>query len=426
MSTRFNWLSITALHRWGVKGSLSILDQGLYSGANFVLSILLARWLSVDHYGIFALMLALFQFALQIQNGVLLEPMSILGPARHQESINQYIANQIVLNFVVLVSICTFFSLGLLSLVEAGWGAESIRTQALFTLLFPILSLPWLVRRVFYIKNRPEISMFSSLLYSSVLLTGTLVLYTSNLLSIRTAVVVMGLAAFSTGLFVFPFRAMQHGIRQYNFKLFDLLKENWVYGKWAIATGLLVTIATQFQLFTAVGLLGTTAAGALRASQNLIQPMSISVTSIMSFALPSLSRDYGLNIMGGFEKKRKLITGLLLCMTLTYMLLMVLFRFEVMLFIYGQKYVDYSDLLLVWMFVPVIMALNSGIGTALRARQHPELLLLVSIVWAIFSLITSIIFTTKWGIWGATISTMLGYLIAYLATLIAYNRLEKN
>ena len=33
------------LSRWARKGSLAVLDQGLFSGANFLVNILLARWL---------------------------------------------------------------------------------------------------------------------------------------------------------------------------------------------------------------------------------------------------------------------------------------------------------------------------------------------------------------------------------------------
>ncbi|MGB5153560.1 MAG: hypothetical protein WBN74_07940, partial [Candidatus Sulfotelmatobacter sp.] len=31
---------------WAMKGGLAILDQGVFAGSNFVISILLARWLS--------------------------------------------------------------------------------------------------------------------------------------------------------------------------------------------------------------------------------------------------------------------------------------------------------------------------------------------------------------------------------------------
>jgi hypothetical protein len=42
---------------WFKKGSLAVLDQGLFSGANFIVNILLARWLAPEEYGAFAVAL---------------------------------------------------------------------------------------------------------------------------------------------------------------------------------------------------------------------------------------------------------------------------------------------------------------------------------------------------------------------------------
>src|SRR6202030_792544 len=40
------------LRLWINKGGLALLDQGLISGSNFILSMLLARWLTPESYGV--------------------------------------------------------------------------------------------------------------------------------------------------------------------------------------------------------------------------------------------------------------------------------------------------------------------------------------------------------------------------------------
>ena len=42
------------IRRWGAHISFSLVDQALFSGANFLLNILLARWLLPEAYGAFA------------------------------------------------------------------------------------------------------------------------------------------------------------------------------------------------------------------------------------------------------------------------------------------------------------------------------------------------------------------------------------
>ena len=50
-------------HRtWLQKGLYAVLDQGLISGSNFLLTILLARWLAPEQYGAYALSFAIFVF----------------------------------------------------------------------------------------------------------------------------------------------------------------------------------------------------------------------------------------------------------------------------------------------------------------------------------------------------------------------------
>ena len=45
---------------WGVGGSLAILDQGLIAASNFVMGVLLARWLEPAQYGSYGLAFSIF------------------------------------------------------------------------------------------------------------------------------------------------------------------------------------------------------------------------------------------------------------------------------------------------------------------------------------------------------------------------------
>ena len=69
---------------WFSKGALAVFDQATYSLGNFLLNVLLARWLSSSDYGFFALGFAVLLFFQGLQNALVLEPMSILGPSRYR------------------------------------------------------------------------------------------------------------------------------------------------------------------------------------------------------------------------------------------------------------------------------------------------------------------------------------------------------
>ena len=78
------------LRAWGWLSALSLVDQGLASGAGFAVSLLLARWMEPEVYGAFAVAFAGFLFVSGFHNVLLLEPMSVMGPSRHAARLPGY------------------------------------------------------------------------------------------------------------------------------------------------------------------------------------------------------------------------------------------------------------------------------------------------------------------------------------------------
>ena len=60
--------------------SWTILDQGMVSGVNFAVGILIARFLGVKEFGIFSLLLMAILFVQSIQKALIITPMMSVGP----------------------------------------------------------------------------------------------------------------------------------------------------------------------------------------------------------------------------------------------------------------------------------------------------------------------------------------------------------
>src|SRR5215475_4016688 len=69
--------------RYGRASCYSLADQAAAAAAGFGVNLLLARWLSASDYGIFAVVFAAYLFLSGFHNVLLLEPLSVLGPAFH-------------------------------------------------------------------------------------------------------------------------------------------------------------------------------------------------------------------------------------------------------------------------------------------------------------------------------------------------------
>jgi hypothetical protein len=71
------------LIQWAPKAFYALSDQGLFASSNFVLNVLLARWLTPEEYGGFALAFSVFLLLAMAHSALLVEPALIFGPGRY-------------------------------------------------------------------------------------------------------------------------------------------------------------------------------------------------------------------------------------------------------------------------------------------------------------------------------------------------------
>jgi hypothetical protein len=99
---------------WVTKGSLALLDQGLLSSSNFLVAILLARWLTRDQYGAYALAFSIFLLLAGFHNAFLLEPMSVFGPESYSRCLRSYIKKLFGFHFVLTLALSLLVVVGVL------------------------------------------------------------------------------------------------------------------------------------------------------------------------------------------------------------------------------------------------------------------------------------------------------------------------
>src|ERR1700688_469500 len=86
---------------WIRKGTTAVADQGLLSGSSFLISVFLARQLPAEEYGAYALAFSIFLFISSFHNGLLLEPMSVFGPASYPDRLRSYLRTLFGLHFAL-------------------------------------------------------------------------------------------------------------------------------------------------------------------------------------------------------------------------------------------------------------------------------------------------------------------------------------
>jgi O-antigen/teichoic acid export membrane protein len=407
-------LTANRVRTWGIKSGVSIGDQGLVSGGGFLLSFLLARWLSSEAYGAFAVAFATLLFLSGFHNVLLLEPMSVMGPARYSNQASAYFAAQLKIHKLlgVLLAGALLLTALLMKLLEANRELAMATAASAFAL--PFFLMLWLVRRMAYMVQRPAIAGWASAGYFLLTLFGLLVLHSRNVLTPTTAFFILG----SAGLLSVALPLRQLGML--GARTVDpcswraVAQENWNYGRWLVLSTALFSVAAQIQTYLAAGLLGLEAAGVFRAMQVPSLVMTQIVIAVGLLVLPSMSYEFGLGHLAQLRKKAVLASAFVTLLALGYAAILALFGHSIEHLLYGGKYSGYVLLIPILGLVPVCTGLATGFSMAVRASQKPHFDLLANAISAPAAVITAAVFIKLWGLNGAALSLVASF-AAYAA-----------
>lgn len=396
---------------WGTKGILAFLDQALFAGAQFVLNILLARWLAPAEYGAFAVAYSVFLLVSAVHVALLIEPMLIFGSGRYVEVRRSYWA--IVLRghwlLTILASVALLgagFLIGRLSSEPVGHALCAL------SLALPFVLLAWLTRRAFYIELQPGRAATGGAVFFCSLVAFACGLRAANLLTPATAILAMGVAAsLAAGLHLVWLRTQWFGDRK---KLVprEVGLEHWSYGRWVLAAVFPSwTLLNLYYLVLPIRF-GLKGAGALKAIMNLVLPAIHTLIAFSVLTIPLLVRHRD---QGGSRLVRRTVrrlTGAFTIAAVLYFALMAFFRVPIIHILYGGEYSDSSGLpVLLVGLVPVLMALSVAVGGALRSFERPDLMFWANVAASLVALTFGLWLAANWGVVGAAA----GYLIAYAA-----------
>lgn len=408
-----------SIARWVGRGLASCLDQGVVSGVNFTANVLLARWLPPAEYGAFAVGFALFLFLSGFHNALLLDPASVLGPARFSNQLPGYLKRVVGLHFAwslaaSLVVAAAALATGDASLRRAFYG---------LAISLPFLLLLWLLRRLCYVDAGPAAALVSSVAYAPFLIGGLLLLRHCGQPSPFAAFLVM--AAASAAASATTWRKLRlngewSGIC--SAELGELARIHWQYGKWLSLTSVLNLGVTQLQTFLIAGCLGLAAAGSFRAMFNFVQPMNQMTAAVAFLFLPNLSADFGAGRGSALRTKGALITAALTALAVVYEVALLCWGPRLEDAVYGGRFRAYDWLIPVMGLMPLFIAFASGRSLVLQAVQKPQHYLIRGAVTGSVGIASALILTPWAGLAGAAASMVLTLAVSAVVTFRLYRR----
>ncbi|MCK4794486.1 MAG: hypothetical protein KAV87_62735 [Desulfobacteraceae bacterium] len=409
----------TAL-RWGPKITASVLDQAIFSSSNFILSILLARWLIPESYGAYAIVYSIFLFVSGIYNALLLEPMTVYGPSRHMDFLSGYFKSSF--NLHVLITLGLSGLVFIASVILAIRGNFLAQTLMGLAIAIPFMLLYWMIRRKCYIIGRPNLSVIGSMIYAVLILGGVFALWKTNLISPFLAFLLLAGASALVSVIV---SRLLHSYIHSNIHGGEIrtpgsvLAENLVYGRWLLASVIVFWLVNLVYIPLVGILIGLNLAGVMKAIQNLYLPVEQSLTAMGLLLLPWLSgnrKNRGDQIVLKIAGVVSLIASIL---ALIYLLLMNLFGTFLLDALYNQPlYLAFAQLIPFIGVVAVLRAALFGFTLGVRAIEHSKATFYSYAAGAVASLSIGIFLVKTWGLPGAVGGQVLSILVSLIVLIL--------
>lgn len=357
------------LGRWLRGGVWSVLDQGLFAGANFVVNILLARWLAPEAYGSFAVAFSVFLLAGTLHGGWFVEPMLVFGAGRFEKRFPAYV--RMLLREHARFSLVAGLALGTVGFVFLSTGHPLLGRDFLGAAGASgfILAL-WMMRRACYVADRPEWAASAGAVYLVLVIGGAAGLFAMGWLSGATGFALMAagsaVACVQLGYQLGVIRSRGDWALR-----LEARRAHTEYGKWAAPTGALEWVHTSLPLLILPLFVGLEGSGTLRALYNLAQPALHVFSALALVALPAFVRA---RASGEITRVARMVGGGMLTLAVGYAVALLVFgRFIVDLLYRGQYAVTTVELAII-AGLSIAAALTGLLMAWLRSDERPDVI----------------------------------------------------
>lgn len=405
---------------WARRSVWTVADQALFAGANFLVNIVLARWLSPEAYGAFSVAFVVFLLAGAIHGGLFVEPMLVFGAGRFQGRTRAYLRT--LLHGHLAFSLVVGAALAVVGAVAWYAGGREIAVEfvTLGVVAGLILAL-WLLRRACYLVDRPDWAAGAGVLYMALLLGGAWALGAGGWLSGPAVLVLMAggsvaasaVLAWRLGLFrpddavVGP---LPDTLRA------DVREAHSAYGRWSAPTGGLEWLHSALPLLVLPLVVGLEASGALRALYNLAMPALHAFAALTVMALPVFVRA---RAAGRARETARNVGGGIVALGVLYGAALLVGGRPVVEWLYDGKYPVTDTQLWLLAVLPVVAA-ASGVAMAwLRSDERPRAVFKARALAVGAAGTVGVALTSAFGVAGALASDLVALGVELIAQLRA-------
>lgn len=385
---------------------LSFGDQAFCSACNFLTTILLARALGLEAFGLYTMVWLALYLAMNLQLGLVVSPMMSIGTKKQGAEADAYYTviflHQAV--YVALVSVVIFAVLTF----TAGWTLPlagvalpgSIAGAAYLTQDF--------LRRYLFARRRPAGVALIDIVNQALKLGLLAALWHAEAIGVANALwAVAGAAAASVacGLcMVGPFHWKPD-------VLAEVTGRQWRSARWLVLTGSVQWVLGYSGLLVTAGLFGPKVLGALRAAQSLLAVLNVIREALENIVPPLAGKALAENGLPGL---RRTLGGAMLFAGLTGVSAVAgldLFGPWLLHRLYGGEILEFDWVIVWYAFAFPIALMIVVLCCAFRTLERTRPVFLAALVGASFNLVAVYPAAATFGVAGLIVVTLLSELL---------------
>jgi O-antigen/teichoic acid export membrane protein len=417
----------TNLHHWrhfflgeaGKKGIIAVIDQSVYSATNFLVGLLMARMLPKEDFGTYAIFYSIATFLIGIQGSFLSGPMMVLGASKSPAEGSPYFSS-----LLQMQAVCAMVLAFLTFLVFQFFYRQNVDQLLLllFCLTFLSMSIQEFIRRLLMTRLQAASVLINDALLGFLLigsLSSALFFWSSDAIPLSLKLIVMCVLFSFISASILGLSQIKDVVSlRPELQLWKVhLNENWRFGKWLFGTSIGSAAFSQLNIMIVGALGGRQASANFEATRLIVAPVQVLLFAAGNYLTPVASRRYN---EGGIPALRNLfmrIAPLWYGVFVIYAVVGTLLAPEVMTLFYGQKYVGYESVAVLWILVFFVLGLKQFPGMALIAMRRPDAAMGITLTIGCLTLILTVWLTIEGGETLAVLARLIGEFLLFIGFL---------
>ncbi|MBC5835771.1 hypothetical protein G6N05_05175 [Flavobacterium sp. F372] len=379
---------------------LVLFDQFMYSGSNFMITIILARVLSVIEFGLFSSIIIYTYLLLSILSAFLIQPFQIAYPKT--ENKHEYF------QFIIYSVLCSFLLLSVVNFLI--YLFLPIKSFSFLTLTFFFITYIFqdLLRKTLLTKNA-----INSVVYMDAFFLISIVICYFSIdknLNLNSALLIISFSnLLSIGFGILPL--IKTFRKTINWKIY--LKSHMLQGKWFVSVSLLQWGNSNLIILFSGIYIGLEGIGALRLVQSFFGILNVLLQVVENYFLPKIAKLYHENRQTAKQYLFKItLNGLFIFGSI--LLLLFMFPDKAIILAGGIQYVKYGFLVQFMAVLYLIIFLGYPIRIMIRIKLLNKSFFIGYLCAFVFTLLSFRWLLVNYSISGAVLGLILNQLIMLL------------